>query len=316
MMPRAVVRLMADHLPHLLHDLARPVIASLRRPRVEHHDVGLLDGLRDSFLDGIAAVGNDIERNETPAPLLAFRLHKHAVRLEVAPARREGGGAVGIERHAGSHQLVARGDERHARAAHHRHRPVVARAHTRRQIGRDQLAGASQHVAAAHGAARRTRARAGLRGRRVDDHMLLICGNLRMLDDDGRVEPFRHGNAGVGELPIPAAHPRAGVGHFAIGQVGKIGPVQRNGVHGARKRAGHIVRGAYVIRQHAPHRFRQGNALHQLALNLARMVGGSRAPTPAEALRLRVQRRQRCRDRFLARQLYMLRMVPHDRLFP
>ena len=100
------------------------------------------------------------------------------------------------------------------------------------------------------------------------------------------------------------------------GQVGKIGPVQRNGVHGARKRAGHIVRGAYVIRQHAPHRFRQGNALHQLALNLARMVSGSRAPTPAEALRLRVQRRQRCRDRFLARQLYMLRMIPHDRLFP
>ena len=146
--------------------------------------------------------------------------------------------------------------------------------------------------------------------------MLLICGNLRMLDDDGRVEPFRHGNAGVGELPIPAAHPRASVGHFAIGQVGKIGPMQRNGVHGARERAGHIVRGAHVVRQHAPHRFRQGNALHQLALHLACMVGGCRAPAPAEALRLRVQRRQRRRHRVLARQLYMLRMVPHDRLFP
>ena len=54
----------------------------------------------------------------------------------------------------------------------------------------------------------------------------------------------------------------------------------------------------------------------EYTLPLARMVGGSRAPTPAEALRLRVQRRQRCRHRFLARQLYMLRMVPHDRLFP
>ena len=316
MVPRAVVRLMADHLPHLLHDLARPVVASLRGPGVEHHDVGLLNGLRNGLLDGIAAVGDDIERNEAPAPLLAFRLHKHAVRLEVAPAGGEGRSALGVEGHAGSHQLVARGDERHAGAAHHRHRPVVARTHASRQIGRDQLAGAAQHVAATHGAAHRARASAGLRRHRVDDHVLLICGNLRMLDDDGRVEPFRHGNAGVGELPIPAAHPRAGVGHFAICQVGKIGPVQRDGIHSARERAGHIVHGAYIVRQHAPHRFRQGNALHQLAFHLARMVGGRLRATPAEALRLRVQRRQRCRHRILARQLYMLRMVPHGHLFP
>ena len=144
-----------------------------------------------------------------------------------------------------------------------------------------------------------------------------------MLDDDGRVEPFRHGNTGVCELPVPAAHPRAGVGHFAICQVDKIGPVQRDGIHGAGERAGHVVHGAYVIRQHAPYRFRQGNALHQLARNLTRMefpgIGAfclRLHAAPAETLRQRVQRRQRRRNRLLARQLYMLRMVPHGRLFP
>ena len=316
--PGAVVRLVADHLPHLLHDLARPVIAALRRAGVEHHDVGQLHRAGDDRLDGVAAIGHNVERHELAAPLLAFRAHQHAVRLEVLAASRKRLGAFGVERHARGNKLVARGDKRHARAAHHGHGTVVAAAHARGDVGRHQRTCRAQHVAATHGRAHRARARALRRRRRIDNDMLFICGNLHVLNHNGRVEAFGHGHARVRELPVAPAHPRAGVGHFAFGQAFEVRPMQRHGIHGARQRVRHVGLRHHVVGQHASDRLGQRNLLHQLARNLARvhLVGrrtcsGRQRAAPAETVGLRVQHGQRFGHRFFARQLYMLRMVSH-----
>ncbi len=317
MMPRPMVRLVADHLPHVLHDLARPVVGTLRRPGVEHHDVGHLDRARNGVADGALAIGHDVERHELPAPLLALRTHQNAVRLEILAAPGKHFGTVGVERHAGSHQLVAGGDERHARAAHHGHLGVVAAADARGDVRRHHGAGRGQHVAAAHAASHRARAGAKLRRAGVDSDVPLVLGYLHMLDHDSRIEPFRHRHARVRELPIDAAHPLRRVGQLAGGQVGEVGPVQRDGVHGAGQRRGHVVARLHVVRQHAPDGVCKRHLLDHLALHLAhvrRIAFAVAAPT--ETGRLRLKRGKRLLDRFLARQLNMLGMISHRDSFP
>ena len=158
-MPGTVVRLMADHVPHLLHDLARPVVRALRGARVQNDDVGNLACALDGGLNFGALVAHDVEGNELPAPRFHLRAHEDAVRLEVAAA---GGKLINARRIEGDtcgNELVARGDEGHAGLANHGNHGIVARAHARRNVRRHNRAGSRKDIAALHGRTRRTRAR-------------------------------------------------------------------------------------------------------------------------------------------------------------
>ena len=312
-MPRAMVRLVADHASHLFHDLTRPVIRALRGARVQNDDVGNLACAFDGGPDFGALVAHDVEGNELPAPRFHFRAHEDAVRLEVAAAGGELIDARRIEGNTCGNELVARGDEGHAGLANHRNHGIVARAHARCDVGRHDRAGSREDITALHGRARRTRARTLLRGSGVDGHVLLVFRHLHVLDDDGSVEPFGHRDARVRELPIHPADPCACVGQLAFREVLEIGPVQGDRVHRTRERGGHVAPRDHVIGEHAPHRIGERHLLAAFASDLAAVQILARGNVrPPETCRCRIHGLEHRRDRLLTGELDMLGMISHS----
>ena len=80
--------------------------------------------------------------------------------------------------------------------------------------------------------------------------VLLVCRNAHVLDNNGGIEAFGHGRAGVGELPVSAAHPRGGVGNAVF----EIGPAHGDGVHAAGQDVRHGAARRDVFCQNSPER--------------------------------------------------------------
>ncbi len=195
-------------------------------------------------------------------------------------------------------ELVARGNERHARLGQHRHGHHVAACDARGNFGRYRFARMRQHIARMHTRAHGTRARKTRRRRCVDFNMLLICGNLHMFNDDRRIEAIGHGGASVGEFPIDATHPCRGIGRDIAFE---IVVMHSDGIHCACERVRRVELRRHVGRKHAPRRIGDGNLLHAQRRLFNRAHGGRKTASVEHAT-----------HRLFPRQLYMVGMVSHD----
>ena len=247
-----MVRLMADDLADLLEHLDRPVVGALRGSGVQHDDVGHLHGALDGALDGVVVVGHDVEGDEDAAPCFDLSLDDEAVRLERASRPRVFlGDAVGVG-DVRRDEFVAGGDERDARPGEYGDYASACACDDGGDVRRDDRARLRHDVVAFGVRARGLGSRELLARRSVDFDALLVFRHRDVLYDDGGVESGGHGDAGVGELPVDAAHPAARVGHDAFAEALEGGPMHGDGVHAAGEHVGNVRASAHVAGEHAP----------------------------------------------------------------